>query len=321
MTLIKTGLFILLGLLVGSVQAIELIRAGTLKFGTVNWELDVVRHHKLDRAQGIALEIIPFSNSQATKIAFQSKQADLIVGDWLWVSRERHNGEDFSFIPYSGALGAIMVPPGSKAQQLADLRGQRVGIAGGAYDKSWLLLRAWAQKHYNFDPLSMFDTQYAAPPLLNGQIEHGNLDAVLNFWHYCARLEAQGYRRLVEMQDIVKEFTQNTTLPMVGYIFRTTWARNGAIEKFNAAVRKARQILLTSDAEWERLRPLMQAKDEAGFRTLRNRYRAGVPQRWGDSERIGATQLFNVLASLAGKTMVGMHKNLADGTFWDGVRF
>lgn len=323
MKLVKVTLLMLSGLLVGVSQATDLIRVGVLKFGTVNWELNTVHYHKLDRKHGFVLEIVSFPSNQAAKIAFHGRQVDIIVGDWVWVSRERHRGENFSFIPYSGALGAVMVPATSAARNILSLRDQRVGVAGGAYDKSWLLLRAWAKKRHGFDPAAAFDVQYAAPPLLNGQIEHGHLDAVLNYWHYCARLEALGYRQIVEMRDIVREFTQSETLlPMVGYIFRTDWgARGNQVQRFNTAVLKARQLLFEQDAEWERLRPMMQIKNAASFNTLKRRYRAGIPQRWDEAERIGAAKLFEVVAALAGKTLPDSQRQIADGTFWDSVRF
>ena len=314
-------LFILPVLLVNPLRANDAIQAGVLAFGTVNWELDVVQHHGLDRKHNIALKITPFSSNQAAQIAFRKKQVDMIVSDWIWVSRERYKGEDFSFIPYSAALGAVMVPPESKVQNLKDLSKLRVGIAGGPYDKSWLLLRAWSQKQYGFDPLDTFDAQYAAPPLLNGQIGHGHLDAVLNYWHYCARLEAQNYRRLIEIRDIGKDLIGHPLPPMIGYIFRETWAQNGIAAKFNAAIREARALLLHNDTEWERLRPLMKVKDEAAFYTLRDRYRAGIPEHWGDTERSTAKKLFQVFATLGGENLTGKHQKLADGTFWSSVRF
>jgi len=39
-----------------------------------------------------------------------ARQRDIIVSDWLWVSRERGLGAKLTFYPYSSALGAVMVP-------------------------------------------------------------------------------------------------------------------------------------------------------------------------------------------------------------------
>ncbi len=311
---------LLLGLWLGvqPLHALEPVRVGTLKFGTVNWELDTAIHHGLDRKHGVSIEIMPFANKQATHIVFQSNEVDLIVTDWLWVSRRRAEGKRYRFIPYSSALGAIMVPPGSAAQDLRDLRGLRLGVAGGAYDKSWLLLRAWARKQYRFDPLAEIEVQYAAPPLLNGQIKRGNLDAVLNFWHYSARLEAQGYRRLLEISTVGNDLAGRGTVPMVGYVFSEDRERRrpGVVRQFNAAIHAARTRLLRDDATWERLRPLMRIEDDATFRTLRERYREGVPQPWNAGDTATAARLMQVLADIGGDKLTGGHSGLSAGTFW-----
>ena len=307
-------------LLCAPAHADDVVRVGTLKFGTVNWELDTVRHHGLDRERGFTLAVREFANKQAAHIVFQGGEVDVIVTDWVWVSRERTRGKRFSFIPYSSALGAVMTPAAGDARDLRDLRDLRVGVAGGAFDKSWLLLRAWAQKQHGFDPLGAFDVRYAAPPLLNGQIKRDQLDAALNFWHYCARLEAAGYRRLIEIGDVIAGLGVAPT-PMVGYVFGEDWARAnaGIVRRFNAAVRAARAKLLADDAEWLRLRPLMRA-DDATFAVLRERYRQGIPKRWGARERADAARLMELLTQYGGDKATGGER-LAPGTFWDEVRF
>ena len=298
--------------------ALEPVQIGTLKSGTVNWELDTVIHHGLDRKHGLAIELIPFANKQATHIVFQGKEVDMVVTDWLWVSRMRAEGRRYQFIPYSASLGALMVSPGSTAKDLRDLRGMRLGVAGGAYDKSWLLLRAWAKKHYGFDPSDKIKVYYAAPPLLNNQVERGKLDAVLNFWHYSARLEAQGYRRLVDMAEVSSDLSGHDAVPMVGYVFREDWEKRipGMVAGFDSAIREARAKLLKDDKEWERLRPQMRIKDEESFRALRNRYREGVPAPWSAADTASAKQLMRVLASIGGDKLTGGHPNLSTGTFW-----
>ena len=51
--------------------AADKLRAAVFKFGTVNWELDVIKHHELDRAQGVRLEVVGLASKQATTIALQ----------------------------------------------------------------------------------------------------------------------------------------------------------------------------------------------------------------------------------------------------------
>ncbi len=310
-------LFVLTILISSVTNAAQTVRVGTLQFGTVNWELDTAQHYGLDTEQGIRIEVMPYANKQAVHIIFQSREVDMIVTDWVWVSRERADGDDFSFIPYSSSLGAVMVPPDANIKSLSDLRDLRLGVAGGAYDKSWLLLQAWGVKENNFKLSDNVDVNYAAPPLLNGQIERNNLDAVLNFWHYCARLEAMNYRPLVQMSDVMKDLGIDP-IPMVGYTFRNDWAEqhDGLVERFNTAIRNARELLRKDDEAWERLRPMMRAENEATFIALRNRYREGIPLQWGEAERKSAVQLMEILSEIGGTEAVGNSTQLMPGTFW-----
>lgn len=302
-------------------HAADTVRVGALKFGTVNWELDTVIRNGYDRKHNLSIEVIPFSNKQATPIAFFNGSLDMFVTDWLWVSRARNDGKDISFIPYSKSLGALMVTKTSSARALADLGGQRVGVAGGPYDKSWLLLRAWAQQEHKLNLPQAFAVEFAAPPLLNGQIQHGNLDAVLNFWHYCARLESAGYRRLVDMGTVLEGLGIRNT-PMVGYVFDSKWARanDGIVSRFNLAVRKARSRLMNDDDEWEKLKPLMKVPDEDMFITLRKRYREGIPKQWGEEDYAAARKLTKLFHTIGGTELTASEK-LAPGTFWTKAYF
>lgn len=303
------------------VYAADSVRVGVLKFGTVNWELDTVIHNGYDRKNGLTVTLVPFANKQATPIAFFNDSVDMFVSDWLWALRVRAAGKSVSFIPYSKSLGAIMVPRDSRARTLSDLAGLRVGVAGGSHDKSWILLRTWAKSEHGLDLLRLSSVEYAAPPLLNGQIRQGHLDAVLNFWHYCARLESAGYRRLFDMGDALTGLGISNT-PMVGYIFKDEWARthNGIVERFNLAVRKARERLLSDDAEWLRLRPLMKAPDDAMFVALRERYREGVPRRWGREDEIAARKLTRLFHATGGKELTSSEQ-FVPGTFWTKAYF
>src|SRR4029079_9630577 len=119
------------------------VKVGALKFGTVSWLLDTIHANGLDKAEGIELDIEPLASPQATTVGLQGGSVDVIATDWLWVSRERSGGADFTFSPFTTALGAIMVPPNSPIKTLADLKGKRLGVAGGPLDKSWLLMVAY----------------------------------------------------------------------------------------------------------------------------------------------------------------------------------
>ncbi|PWC39245.1 ABC transporter substrate-binding protein [Azospirillum sp. TSO35-2] len=301
--------------------ALPVVRAGVLKFGTVSWELDTVRANRFDEAAGIDLQLVELAGNPATQVALQAGGVDVIVSDWLWVSRMRSTGQALSFIPYSTAVGALVVPAGSPITGIGDLKGKRIGVAGSPLDKSWLLLKALAGDRHGL-ALDRGDAQpfFAAPPLLNRKLADGEMDAVLTYWPFAARLEAQGMRVLMTVSDMLTALGQPADVPSIGYVFREEWARANpaALAGFQAATARAKTLLAESDAAWQRLAPLMQAEDDATFRTLRDRYREGIPRRWGPAERDGAAKLYTLLAKLGGRELVGDAPTIAPGTFWTG---
>jgi NitT/TauT family transport system substrate-binding protein len=204
----------------------ESVRVGVLKFGTVNWEIDTVRHYGLDRKNGIELDVVPLAGNEATRIALLSGAVDIIVSDWLFVSRQRAEGIPLAFVPYSTSIGAIMVPPGSDIKTLADLKGKTIGVAGGPLDKSWLMLRGLAEGKAGFDLAGQTTQAYGAPPLLAEKLRQGELDAALNFWHYNARLEAEGYRMLVSAQEAAATLGAKGDISAIGYVFNDAWAND-----------------------------------------------------------------------------------------------
>ncbi|SMF60030.1 NitT/TauT family transport system substrate-binding protein [Tistlia consotensis] len=313
-------LVILASCLPAGAQADESVRVAVLKFGTVNWELDTVQAHGLDRANGIALEMLPLAGKSATSVSLQAGAVDMMVTDWVWVARQRAAGMAVSFLPYSTALGAVMVPSDSPVTSLADLAGRKLGVAGGPLDKSWLLLQALARRQDGLDLATAAEPVFGAPPLLNEQLIDGRLDAVVTFWPYAARLEARGYRRLLGVADILQALGFARDLPLVGYVFDERWAQEhpGRIEGFVEATAAARRLMAGSDAEWQRLRPLMQAEDDAVFRALRDGFRAGIPGPWGKAEQAEAARLFELLRRIGGPPLVGTAEHLPEGTFWQG---
>jgi NitT/TauT family transport system substrate-binding protein len=296
------------------------ISVAVLKFGTVSWLLDTIQHYGLDKKEGIDLKIQPLASNQATDLSLQSGSVDIIATDWLWVSRERAGGADFTFAPFTTALGAIVVPPNSPIKTLRDLKGKTLGIAGGPLDKSWLLIVAYALRTANIDLRKETHQVFGAPPLLAEKAEQGEIDAVLNFWPYAARLEAKGFTDLISMEDVVKELGAKGDVAMVGFVFSESWAESNpkAISAFLRAAQKANDILATNDAAWDRLKPMMNAPDEKTFEALRRHYREGIPERSTADNEADAKVLYQFLRDLGGAALVGPAKTLSPGTFWSG---
>jgi NitT/TauT family transport system substrate-binding protein len=300
----------------GAVAA-DRIRIAAQKTGTLAWELDVLKAHGLDRAADIAIETTELASTEAGKIALESGSVDLMLSDWLWVTRERALGDDVVFYPYSSALGAVMVPARAAIDGLADLKGKKLAIAGGPLDKSWLLLQAAARKS-GIDLKTQADVVYGAPPLLQQKALQGETDATLTFWNFCAELEGAGMRRAVAMDDVVKSLGATGPVAMVGYVFNGKWAaRNrSALERFFVATRQAKDILAQSPQEWQRLAPRIAANGEGALDVYRQRYIEGLPRRPLGAEIADARTLYKVLADIGGADLVGEARELDPGTFY-----
>jgi len=298
----------------------RIVRVGVLKFGTVNWELKAMKHHGLDEANGFKLEIVPFAGGDATRIALLGGEVDVIVSDWLWVSRQRSEGRNFTFVPYSSSVGAIMVPKSSEINSLADLKGKVIGVAGGPLDKSWLLLQGMASQEYDLDISDENEIAFGAPPLLAEKAKDGELDAVLNYWHYCARLEAEGFRRLVSAEDAANALGSSGPVSAIGYVFDEQWGNDSVANGFIKASRATKQIMKESDEEWQRLSTSGAIKDSpAALVILRDRFREGIPARAHDEEVADAARIYSVLSELGGKKLVGKSNVMVEGTYWDGA--
>jgi NitT/TauT family transport system substrate-binding protein len=296
----------------------EGLKAGILKFGTVEWLLDVIKQHKLDAKEGYELSTLALASNNALQVALLGREADVIVTDWFWVLRQRAAGDDFQFAPYSTAVGAVMVPASSPIKSIEDLRGKKIGVAGGPLDKGWLLLRARSLDTNAGDLSEAARPVYGAPPLLNQQAIYGDVDALLTYWHFAAQLEAAGFRRLTTVTDLMKQVGLKTELPLIGFAFsgKLAKAKPDVVAGFVRSVRAAQDILLKSDAEWERIRPLMRPASDAEFITLRDRYREGITFAWGPDQQAEAAKLFGILARLGGDDLTGKNVAFDPQIFW-----
>ncbi len=303
--------------LCGTANAADRIRIAAQKTGTLAWELSVIKAHGLDAKAGIDLVITELAAPEAGKIALKGGSADVIVTDLLWVARERALGGKLKFYPYGGTLGAVMVPAASKRVALKDLAGAKIGIAGGPLDKSWLMLSAFAAGQ-KLDLKRQATPAYGAPPLLSEKLEQGELDAVLTFWNFAARLEAKGYRRLIEMADVQAALGAKGQVAILGFGFDGDWAaRNAdALARLFEASQQAKSVLANSPAEWQRLASRIGTSDAAMLEHYRKRYAEGVPRRALDDEIADARALYRVMASIGGKELVGPALELDPAVYW-----
>ena len=312
---------LLAGMVAGTAQAeAPVVRVGVLKFGTVNWELDVMRRDGLDRAHGIAVETLELAGKDGAAVALQGGTVDVILTDWLWVARRRALGGDPTFVPHSHASGGLMVRADAGIHTLADLKGRKIGVGGGPVDKSWLVLRAYAKKTTGLDLAQDAQPVFAAPPLLQETLKKGDIPAAINFWQYNARLPQQGFVELARVEDMLPVLGLSPDTPLLGWVFSAGWAAHNpaAVRGFLAAAREARERLAASPEEWQAIAPLVQAEDPAMLERLRQAYRRGIAT--GDSGDLAtaAQRLLDLLIAFGGVDEAPPDGKVPPGTFFAG---
>ncbi|MFD1343033.1 ABC transporter substrate-binding protein [Litorisediminicola beolgyonensis] len=307
-----------LGLAAGPALAQDMptIRAAVLEIGTVNWELATITENGLDEKYGFELDVQGYADNGGTRVAVEGGEADMAVADWIWVARQRAEGKDYVFIPYSRAVGGVLVPEGSDATTLQDLAGGKIGIAGGPLDKSWLILRAYANQEYGMDLAAETEQVFGAPPLIFKSGLGGELDGAINFWHFLAKMKASGMKELISVDTAAEALGLDTNIPLLGYYFKESFLAEhpDLAQAFYNASQDAKAMLASDQAVWETIRPRMNANNDAQFEQLKADFIAGQPQR-GPVDTANADRFLQLMNELGGEELVGKATSLPDGLF------
>ncbi|PDT79746.1 ABC transporter substrate-binding protein [Sinorhizobium sp. BJ1] len=292
------------------------LRAAMLASGTVNWEISTIKAHEFDRKNGFELAVQDYADNGATRVAFEGGEADTMVADWIWVANQRAAGKDYVFIPYSLAVGGLVVKDDSGIKALPDLAGKKIGIAGGPLDKSWLILRAYAKQQHGMDLATETEQVFGAPPLIFKSALAGETAGAINFWHFLAKMKAKGMHELISVSEAAAALKLDPDTPLLGYVLKGEYAgaHPDIVKGLYKASRGAKDLLRNDDAAWEGLREKMNAGDDAEFIALRDGYRAGIPSGKPIDEA-AADRFLRLMAELGGAELVGKATSLPEGLF------
>ena len=280
----------------GETQPLPVLTLSVLQFGTPHWELDHLKRHNLDRANGFELKVRLVADLPASRLALSSGSVDGAVSDLLWAQARYEAGTAYRYLPFSSQIGEVLVSDASDIRTLADLRGKRIGVAGGPDGLGWQLLQQLAARQ-GIDLAREATVQYAAPPLLSQALRRGQVDALLTFWHFSARLRGEGgVHAAFGLNELVGTLSLDPDLPVLGYLFPQAWANahGDLLERFASALRQTKDELASQPDRWQAIRPLMRADNDAVFAALHDSFVEGIPQPL-DEARITALQRLLVL--------------------------
>ena len=318
--IIGVALMIISNLTMG--ESLPSIRIGSIVSGTMSWELQAIKNRGLDRANGISIDQITLANPDAGRVGLLSRNLDIIVSDWIWVAKERLSGHPLVFSPYSTAFGRLVAPGMSTIQKVRDLKGKRLGVAGGPLDKNWLLLKTVALKVDNIDLEKETIVSFGAPPLLNEMLAQGRLDALLTYWNHAANLESRGFQIIMSGHDLEKLLGIQGDMPALGYVFDENWAKANPhlVAGFLKAANEARSALCESDDMWNQVKSLTNQTGQKAQENLRKRYCESLVTGLTQQNLIAAREIYRIIIQSVDTGSANGLKEFPESIFWNAPR-
>ena len=179
-----------------------------------------------------------------------------------------------------------------------------------------MILQAYAQKNYGMDLKGSTEQVFGAPPLIFKSATSGEVQGAINFWHWGAKMQAEGMRNILSVEEAALDLGLDPQTPLLGYVVKGDMLRDNPelVEGLANASRAAKDMLATDDGEWARLRERMNADTEAQFEALVAGFRAGIPAE-GPIDEAAADKMLTLMYELGGPELLGEATTLPEGLF------
>ena len=157
---------------------------------------------------------------------------------------------------------------------------------------------------------------FGAPPLIAEIAEKGEVAGATNFWHFLAKMEVAGMRELISIDDVAAKLGLDPSVPLLGYVVRGSLVTEqpALVEGLARASAEAKARLASDPAAWDRIRPMMNAANDAEFEALKAGFLAGTPAP-GRIDEAAAGKVLSLMATLGGAELVGDANTLPEGLF------
>lgn len=283
------------------------VRVGLQASGTFSWVLHAIEYYGIDDELGLEIEPVTYATKEATELALMAGDVDVTVDDFVNVVLMRSRGVPVRAVyPYTLALGGLIVRDDSDIHSIADLRGKVIGAASLS-DKSLLILRVLATSRYGFDPQFDSETIAAAAPLMTELARRGEVDAVLPFWHFAARMIGSGeFREIATVHGMLDEMGMSSDLPNLVVLARDHMNRT-TLATFLQAMDMATERMKYDDGIWDSIlaEGLYSLPDVSLMGSVRDRWEASLPGQWNDAIVQGLVELVEQMVEVAGAEVVG----------------
>ena len=280
-------------------QETHTVRVGMQAVGTFSWVVHAMQYFGVDEEYGLNVEPITYATKQATELALRADEVDIVVDDFVGAVQMRERGVPVQTIyPYGKAVGGVVVPADSEIQSIADLQGATIAAAS-LDDKSLLILRALTVSQYGFDPQVDGEVLAAAPWLMTGLMDDGEIDAGIPYWHFVSRMT----------------YNMRSDLPILVLVAREGVDAAAKTRFIEAMIETTERMKADSmDGIWQSIldEELYSLPDPAAFPEVRARWEAGLPDGWTQEQIDGLSTLVEELVAIAGSELVGIDSIPAD---------
>ncbi|HEX7005056.1 MAG TPA: ABC transporter substrate-binding protein [Trueperaceae bacterium] len=294
----------------GECEEVFTVRPGMQATGTFSWVVHAMDYFGTAEEYCLELEPTTYASKQAAELALRAGEADVVVDDIIGAVTLRNNGIPVKAVyPYSKATGGVVVPVDSEITSIPDLEGKTIA-ASSLDDKSLLILRALTTSEYGFDPQEDGETLQAAPWLMAGLLESGEIDAGIPYWHFVARMTATGeFRDLMMVTEMLDQLGMRSDLPILVVVARDG-VEDEAVRRFIEALIATTDRMQNDDGIWQSIldNELYSLPDPSLFPEVRKRWEAGLPEEWNQEMIDQLVELVDRLVEVAGPEVVGVER-------------
>jgi NitT/TauT family transport system substrate-binding protein len=252
---------------------------------TSTFPLDAAVQLGMFARRNIQLEVTPYASFEALYTAIRAGSVDVGTGGLASVVDLHAQGVPVKVIFGNSLLNNdVLVRKDGPIQSIAELKGKRIGIFGGASGTTANMFMALCMAYYGFDPRTDAQVQYGAAPLLAGLLQKGDADAFVSLDPITTQQLVGGtVRSVAELGQIYQEHTG--IHPYSG----TINASDGFAQQRPEVVKDFLEVWLEAVAymqdpanlpEWKRQADAIGIKNDDEVRLLQERLSGLWPTKW-----------------------------------------